>query len=124
MTRSTQIVACLNKFETFLPSSSENQFFFLLSLMEIKLLEGKDRKMAESMSIKAHTLLVFDSFKMLFSALLFLVSGTSAFYPVPRYGDIYNPFFTHFAANQWLQPYYYRQINNNPYLFHSGKIQY
>ena len=96
--------------------------FFLLSLMEIKLLEGKDRKKAECMSIKAHTLLVFDSFKMLFSALLFLVSGTFAFYPVPRYGDIYNPFFTHFAANQWLQSNYYRQINNDPELLNSGEI--
>jgi len=76
------------------------------------------------MSVKVQTMLVFDSFKMLLSALLFLVSGTFAFYPVPRYGDIYNPFFTHFAANQWPQSYYYRQINNNPYLFHSGKMQY
>jgi hypothetical protein len=59
---------------------------------------------------------------MLLSALLFLISGTFGF--DPRYGETYNPFLAQFFANQWWQPYYYRQINNYPELFNPGKIQY
>jgi hypothetical protein len=63
---------------------------------------------------------------MLLSALLFfiVISGTFGFDPVPRYGETYNPFLAHFFANQWWQPYYYRQNNNYPELFNPGKIKY